>query len=129
MSADPKAAARAARIDANLAAIERHLAECVDLAERGRSAFLGPDFVNRYAAFAALIQIGNAAKDLPDDFRAAHHEVSWRALTGTRDRVGHIYGDSIDWDVLWNTVEQDVPPVLDTVRRIVFERFRAKAQA
>lgn len=122
MSADPKASARAARIDANLAAIERHLTECVDLAGRGRSAFLGPDFVNRYAAFAALIQIGNAAKDLPDDFRAAHREVSWRALTGTRDRVGHIYGDSIDWDVLWNTVEQDVQPVLDAVRRIIAER-------
>lgn len=129
MNADPKAAARAARTDANLAAIERHLTECVDLATRGRGAFLGDDFVNRYAALAALIQTGNAVKDLPDELRAVHPEVRWRALTGTRDKIGHIYGDSIDWDVLWNTVEQDVPPVLDTVRRIIFERFRAKTQA
>lgn len=122
MSPDPKAADREARTDTNLAAVERHLAECVDLAERGRAAFLGPDFVNRYAAFAALVQIGNATKDLPDEFRAAHPEVNWRALAGTRDRVGHIYGDTIDWKVLWNTVEHDVPPVLSAVRRIIAEQ-------
>ncbi|MBN9139308.1 MAG: DUF86 domain-containing protein [Micrococcales bacterium] len=121
MNPDPRAAGRASRTETNLAAIERHLAECVDLAGRGRAAFLGPDFVNRYAAFATLIQIGNATKDLPDEFRAAHPEVNWRALAGTRDRVGHIYGDTIDWDVLWNTIEHDVPPVLDAVRRILAE--------
>lgn len=122
MRTDPKAAARVARTDANLATIERHLAECVDLAQRGREAFLGPDFVNRYAAFAALIQIGNAVKDLPEDFRRAEPQVGWRALMGTRDKVGHIYGDSIDWEVLWNTVEHDIPPVLARVRHVIAER-------
>lgn len=119
---DPQAAARAARVDANLAAIERHLAECVDLAERGLDAFLGPDFVNRYAALAALIQTGNAVKDLPDEFRAANPDVRWRALMGTRDKIGHIYGDSIDWNALWNTVSRDIPLDLAAVRRIVAER-------
>ena len=119
---DEKAAARAARLDANLAAIERHLSECVDLAGRGRDAFLGLDFVNRYAALAALIQTGNAVKDLPDEFRAAHRDVSWRALMGTRDKIGHIYGDSVDWDALWNTVDRDVPHDLAAVRRVIAER-------
>lgn len=119
---DGKAAARAARIDANLAAIERHLAECVDLAGRGRDAFLGPDFVNRYAALAALIQTGNAVKDLPDEFRAEHPDMRWRALMGTRDKIGHIYGDSIDWETLWNTVARDVSYDLEAVQRILVER-------
>ena len=119
---DPKAVARTTRIDANLAAIERHLAECVDLAGRGRDAFLGPDFVNRYAALAALIQTGNAGKDLPDELRAEHPEVRWRALMGTRDKIGHIYGDSIDWVALWNTVDRDVAQDLAAVRRIIAER-------
>jgi uncharacterized protein with HEPN domain len=119
---DPKVEARAARVDANLAAIERHLAECVDLAGRGQEAFLGPDFVNRYAALAALIQTGNAAKDLPDEFRAANPDVRWRALMATRDKIGHIYGDSIDWNALWNTVARDVQNDLAAVRRIVAKR-------
>lgn len=116
-AADP--AARAARTDANLAAIERHLAECVDLAGRGRDAFRGPDFVNRYAALAALIQTGNAVKDLPDEFRAAHPDVRWRALMGTRDKIGHIYGYSIDWDALWNTVARDVLDDLGALQRTI----------
>ena len=119
---DPKAAARAARVEANLAAIERHLAECVDLAGRGQGAFLGSDFVNRYAALAALIQTGNAVKDLPDELRAEHPAVRWRALMGTRDKIGHIYGDSIDWAALWNTVDRDVARDLDAVRRIIIQR-------
>ncbi len=119
---DPKTRARAARVDANLAAIERHLAECVDLAERGQEAFLGPDFVNRYAALAALIQTGNVVKDLPDEFRAEHPDVRWRALMGTRYKIGHIYGDSIDWAALWNTVARDVQNDLAAVRRIVARR-------
>lgn len=122
MNADPKAAARAARTDANLAAIERHLTECVDLATRGRGAFLGDDFVNRYAALAALIHTGNAVKDLPDELRAVHPEVRWHALTGTRDKIGHIYGDRIDWEALWNTIENDVSRDLAAVRRIIAER-------
>ncbi len=119
---DRKVAARLARVDANLAAIERHLAECVELAGRGRDAFLGADFVNRYAALAALIQTGNAVKDLPDEFRAAHREVRWRALTATRDKIGHIYGDSIDWDALWNTVDRDVGSDLGAVRAVIAGR-------
>jgi uncharacterized protein with HEPN domain len=119
---DPKAAARAARLETNLAAIERHLAECVDLAGRGRDAFLGLDFVNRYAALAALIQTGNAVKDLPEEFRASRPDVHWRALMGTRDKIGHSYGDGIDWDALWNTVDRDVAQDLDAVRRIIAER-------
>jgi uncharacterized protein with HEPN domain len=119
---DGKAATRAARVDANLAAIARHLAECVDLSERGRDTFLGADFVNRYAALAALIQTGNAVKDLPDEFRALHPEVRWRALMGTRDKIGHIYGDSIDWDALWLTVDRDVPLDLTAVRAIIAGR-------
>jgi len=117
-----KASARAERVGVNLAAIERHLAECVDLAGRGREAFLGADFVNRYAALAALIQTGNAVKDLPDEFRAAHPDVRWRALMGTRDKIGHIYGDSIDWQALWNSVDRDVPHDLAAVQRILAER-------
>lgn len=119
---DKKSAARASRVVANLAAIERHLAECVDLADRGRDAFLGPDFVNRYAALAALIQTGNAVKDLPDEFRAEHADVRWRPLMGTRDKIGHIYGDNIDWDALWNTLDRDVPLDLAAVRRVIAER-------
>ena len=78
--------------------------------------------MNRYAALAALIQTGNAVEDLPDEFRAGHVDVRWRALMSTRDKIGHIYGDSVDWDALWNTVDRDVPLDLAAVRHIIAQR-------
>lgn len=106
---------REARIGPNLAAIESLLRRCVDIAERGDSAFFGDDFVNRYASYAALIQIGNAIKDLPSAFRDSHADVNWRALMNTRDKVGHIYGDGVDWDIIWRTLVENAPDDLAAV--------------
>ncbi|MGO1316172.1 HepT-like ribonuclease domain-containing protein [Agrococcus casei] len=111
-------AEREARIDANLAAIELHLQECVSVAARGEDAFFGSDFVYRYAAYAALIQVGNAVKDLPDEYRAAHPDVRWRALSRTRDKVGHSYGNTIDWRIIWVAVVNDIPDDLAAVTAI-----------
>lgn len=106
------------RVRQNLVAIELHLRECVDIVGRGEAAFFGSDFVNRYAACAALIQVGNAVKDLPEAFRAAHPEVNWRELMRTRDKVGHIYGESVDWDTVWPAIVEHIPVDLAAVTRI-----------
>lgn len=116
--ADPREAAREARIPNNLAAIDRLLRECADLSSRGREEFFGPDFVNRYAAYALLIQVGNAVKDLPDGFRAAHPDVGWRRFAGVRDKVGHIYGVDVDWKTIWAVISVNVPQELDALARI-----------
>lgn len=115
---DRRTAEHEARLLQNLAAIESHLRECVDLADRGEKAFFGSDFVNRYAALAALIQTGNAVKDLPVAFRTEHAVVDWRALMRTRDKVGHIYGEGIDWEIIWKTIVEHVPSDLAAVMRI-----------
>lgn len=109
---------REARVAPNLVAIESHLRECVDIARRGEDAFFGSDFVNRYAAYAALIQAGTAVKDLPEGFREAHPEVHWRELMRTRDKVGHIYGESIDWKTVWAAIIEPIPSDLAAVTRL-----------
>lgn len=116
MMADPSRqdAEREARIPQNLAAVESHLRECVDIAERGEGAFFGSDFVNRNPAYASLIQTGNAVKDLPQAFRIAHPEVSWRELMRTRD----IYGEGVDWDTVWAAIIEHIPGDLEAVARI-----------
>ncbi|MCE7482661.1 MULTISPECIES: HepT-like ribonuclease domain-containing protein [Microbacterium] len=120
MTADPvrQNREREARIEPNLAAIESLLRQCVDIAGRGESAFFVDDFVNRYASYAALIQIGNAVKDLPSAFRDSHAEANWRALMNTRDKVGHIYGEGIDWQIIWKTLVENAPGDLAAVTRI-----------
>ena len=62
----------------------------------GRSADLtlesfAADETLRRAFARSLEVIGEAAKKLPEEFRARHPHVEWRAMTGMRDRLVHAY--------------------------------------
>ncbi len=63
-------------------------------------------------ALTKLIEIiGEAAKQVSDETKAAHPDVPWSAAARTRDRLVHHYFD-IDLDVLWSTVRDDLPALL-----------------
>ena len=43
-------------------------------------------------AFTRSLEIiGEAAKQIPEDFRILHSEVDWKAMAGMRDRLIHHY--------------------------------------
>lgn len=51
-------------------------------------------------AFARSLEvIGEATKKLPEDFRAQHPDVEWRAMTAMRDRLIHAY---LVWTISWS---------------------------
>ena len=52
--------------------------------------------------------IGEAAKKVPEDFRAAHPAVEWRAMAGMRDRLIHDYL-GIDLELVWDVVQNRIP--------------------
>jgi len=117
----PKAEERWARVLGNLSDVRDRLAECAAIAARGRRAFFGDDFVLRYAAHSALIQAGNAIKDLPPAFLHDHPEVEWSALARMRDKIGHGSGDGIDFQLVWATITRDVPQDAAAVAAILRE--------
>lgn len=66
------------------------LVEADYLADRSKGltfqTFVADETLRR--AFVRSIEIiGEAAKKVPDDFRAAHPTVEWRATAGMRDRL------------------------------------------
>jgi uncharacterized protein with HEPN domain len=64
-------------------------------------------------ALTKLVEIvGEAAKQVSPEARAEMREVPWSAAARTRDRLVHHYFD-IDLDVLWKTVTEDLPALLD----------------
>ena len=64
--------------------------------------------------------VGEAAKNIPDAVRAAHPEIPWRKLSGTRDILIHAYFH-VDAERLWRTVTEDLSPLRDALRRILSE--------
>jgi uncharacterized protein with HEPN domain len=71
------------------------------------------------AAFERVMEVlGEAVKRLPTELKAKYPAVDWRGIAGMRDRVSHGY-DSIDYDVLWQSVETRVPGLLTTVSQML----------
>jgi uncharacterized protein with HEPN domain len=61
--------------------------------------------------------IGEAVKRLSAATRGKHSEVPSRDIAGMRDRLIHGY-DSVDFDELWKTSTEDIPALLEQVRKI-----------
>ena len=59
----------------------------------------------RRAFVRSLEIVGEAAKKVPEDFRAEHPAVEWRAMAGMRDRLIHNYF-GVDFELVWDVVRR-----------------------
>ena len=54
--------------------------------------------------------LGEAARQIPDEFAAGHPNVPWRKITGLRNRIVHDYF-GLDLEIIWQIVRNDLPPL------------------
>jgi len=79
--------------------------------------FAGDETLRR-AFVRSLEIIGEAAKKVPEDFRASHPSVEWRAMVGMRDRLIHDYF-GVDFELVWDVVRQRIPELRDEITIIL----------
>ena len=69
------------------------------------------DFMNNSlvqdAVLRQLTVIGEAVKNVSEEYRAQHQEIPWKKIAGFRDVVVHDYG-YIDIEEVWEIVQDDV---------------------
>ena len=71
------------------------------------------------AALERFLEIvGEGVKRLPMDLRSRHPDVPWKEIAGTRDHLSHGY-DDVDYQILWDAVQKDVPALLITVEQML----------
>lgn len=70
------------------------------------------------ATLRNLELIDDAATRIPEGVRDAHPEIPWRTIIGTRSRLIHGYL-RIDNDIVWDTVRNDVPALLASLRELL----------
>jgi uncharacterized protein with HEPN domain len=99
----------------------RHILDAIEVlrgyAVVGESAFMR-DGMRQDAVVRQLAVIGEAAKLLSADSRDSEPDIPWREIAGMRDRLIHGYA-SVDLNTVWRTVERDIPPLREAVRRLL----------
>ncbi len=79
--------------------------------------FVADDTLRR-AFVRSLEIIGEAAKKVPEEFRALRPAVEWRAMAGMRDRLIHGYF-GVDFELVWDVVQKRVPELRDQLALIL----------
>jgi uncharacterized protein with HEPN domain len=64
----------------------------------------------------ALIELGEAAKAIPEEVRQRHPEVDWKGFAGLRDMIAHRYF-GIDTERLLPIIKTEVPGLLAAVEQ------------
>jgi uncharacterized protein with HEPN domain len=72
-----------------------------------REEFLASETLRR-AFVRSLEVIGEAAKKVPEEFRAQYPTIEWRAMAGMRDRLIHDYF-GVDYELVWDVVQNRIP--------------------
>ncbi|UCE55829.1 MAG: DUF86 domain-containing protein [Desulfobacterales bacterium] len=70
-------------------------------------------------ALTRLIEIvGEAAAKVNSDIQAKYPSIPWSQIIGMRNRLIHGY-DTVDVDILWDTIEVDLPPLISELKKIL----------
>jgi uncharacterized protein with HEPN domain len=62
--------------------------------------------------------IGEAIKNLPEEFKKNNPSIQWKDIAGMRDRIVHFYF-GLDFQVIWDTVQIDIPELEEKIRKLV----------
>lgn len=61
--------------------------------------------------------IGEAVRNLPDDFTKKHSEIPWNMISGMRNVVAHEYL-GVNVRRVWKTIEKDIPELKNKIKNL-----------
>ncbi|GAC1638933.1 MAG: hypothetical protein NVS9B14_19780 [Candidatus Acidiferrum sp.] len=85
---------------------------------------LTTDALLQSAILYQLHVIGEAANRISDSLRTKYPNIPWTPIHGFRNRVAHEYF-KLDMDLVWNTIELDIPPLAVEIENIIRIEFSA----
>ena len=62
--------------------------------------------------------IGEAIKNLSDDFGELHPDIEWKKLAQMRDKIIHHYF-GVDYEIIWNVITSKLPTVKREIQKIL----------
>lgn len=74
--------------------------------------------LHQHAIAKALENIGEAARKVSDETKAAHLEIPWSRIVALRHRIAHDYFH-LDLLKMWQIVQEDVPALIAMIEPLI----------
>ncbi len=92
--------------------------EAVTLIQGKTRADLDEDRTLNLALVRLIEIIGEAANRVSLETQAIYPEIPWAPIVSLRNRLIHGY-DSVDFDILWKIVADELPPLIVVLEKMV----------
>src|SRR3954463_4915284 len=86
-------------------------------AQRGRDAFDADELIQNWIVHHLQI-IGEASRELSNEFNAKNPQVPWKNIIGMRHVLVHDYL-IVDLDVVWTAAKLHVPPLKNQIEEML----------
>jgi uncharacterized protein with HEPN domain len=95
-----------------------HAMEAVAIIEGKKRSDLKNDRMMELSLVRLVEIVGEAAARVEIESRKEYPSIPWLQIVGMRNRLIHGY-DAVDLDVLWDTIVDDLPPLIDELKKIL----------
>lgn len=112
----------------------RHILDAIGLIEEYTGEMTEDEFLSNSMAHDAVVRqtlaphcvrcsagveiIGEAARNISDEFREKHSKLPWGKMTGIRNKIIHEYFN-INYAIVWDTVKDDLPLLKNSIKKIL----------
>jgi len=100
----------------------KHIQDCIQRIDIFMKRVSKKEFVQNEEKQSAVIRqieiIGEAVKNLSEDFRKKYPQIEWRKIAGMRDKLIHFYF-GVDLDAVWYVAKDNLPKLKKQIRQIL----------
>jgi uncharacterized protein with HEPN domain len=100
----------------------KHMLEEIEFIINELNSISEDDFYSNPVLKRAFVRsleiIGEAAKNISDDFREKHDNVDWKNMARMRDKLIHHYF-GIDYTIVWDVAKNEVPVLHSKIVEII----------
>ena len=99
-----------------------HILDAIALIDDYAKGMSENQFLSNSMARDAVIRqieiIGEAARNISEDFREKHSNLPWGKMTGIRNKIIHEYFN-INSAIVWDTLQDDLPILKRSIKKIL----------
>lgn len=79
--------------------------------------FISNELLKR-ASSRSIEIIGEATKNLSNDFKKKYNDIEWKDIAGMRDKIIHFYF-GVKWDIVWSVIKHKIPELKTKIEAIL----------